>query len=63
MEDRMYIFYLKSGRVATIIGDEIVINYTKNFIDIFYNQKLQAEFTLESIEGFIIKKNIETEGA
>ena len=58
MEDKMYVFYLKTDRVVTVIGDEISIDYTKNYIDIFRNQKLQAEFMRESIEGFITK-NIE----
>ena len=59
MEDRMFVFYLKTDRVVTVIGDEISIDYTKNYIDIFRNQKLQAEFMRESIDGFIAK-NIET---
>ena len=58
MEDRMFVFYLKTDRVVTVIGDEISIDYTKNYIDIFRNQKLQAEFMRESIDGFIAK-NIE----
>ena len=58
MEDKMFVFYLKTDRVVTVIGDEISIDYTKNYIDIFRNQKLQAEFMRESIEGFITK-NIE----
>ena len=58
MEDKMYVFYLKTDRVVTVIGDEISIDYTKNYIDIFRNQKLQAEFMRESIDGFIVK-NIE----
>jgi hypothetical protein len=55
MEDKMYVFYLKTDRVVTVIGDTISIDYTKNYIDIFRNQKLQAEFMRESIEGFITK--------
>jgi hypothetical protein len=55
MEDKMYVFYLKTDRVVTVIGDTISIDYTKNYIDIFHNQKLQAEFMRESIEGFITK--------
>ena len=54
----MFVFYLKTDRVVTVIGDEISIDYTKNYIDIFRNQKLQAEFMRESIDGFIAK-NIE----
>lgn len=55
MEDKMYVFYLKTDRVVAVIGDTISIDYTKNYIDIFRNQKLQAEFMRESIEGFIVK--------
>ena len=58
MEDKMYVFYLKTDRVVTVIGDEISIDYTKNYIDVFRNGILQAEFMRESIEGFITK-NIE----
>ena len=58
MEEKMYIFYLKTDRVVAVIGDTISIDYTKNYIDIFRNQKLQAKFMRESIEGFITK-NIE----
>lgn len=58
MEEKMYVFYLKTDRVVAVIGDEISIDYLKNYIDIFRNGKLQAEFMRESIEGFIIK-NIE----
>lgn len=55
MEDKMYVFYLKTDRVVAVIGDTISIDYTKNYIDIFRNQILQAEFMRESIEGFIVK--------
>jgi hypothetical protein len=58
MEDKMYVFYLKTDRVVAVIGDEISIDYMKNYIDIFHNGKLKAEFMRESIEGFITK-NIE----
>lgn len=61
MEEKMYIFYLKTDRVVAVIGDKISIDYTKNYIDIFRNQKLQAEFMLESIEGFIAKEVAEAE--
>ena len=56
MEEKMYVFYLKTDRVVAVIGDTISIDYTKNYIDIFRNQKLQAEFMLDGIEGFITKK-------
>lgn len=56
MKDKMYVFYLITDRVVTVIGNEIRIDYTKNYIDIFRNQELQAEFMRESIEGFITKE-------
>lgn len=61
MKDKMYVFYLKTDRVVTVIGDEISIDYTKNYIDIFRNQELQAEFMRESIEGFITKEVTEND--
>lgn len=61
MEDKMYVFYLKTDRVVTVIGDEIGIDHKGNFINIFHNQKLQAKFTFDGIEGFIIKKVTEND--
>lgn len=61
MKDKMFVFYLKTDRVVTVIGDEISIDYTKNYIDIFRNQELQAEFMRESIEGFITKEVTEND--
>lgn len=61
MKDKMFVFYLKTDRVVAVIGDEISIDYMKNYIDIFRNQELQAEFMRESIEGFIIKELTEND--
>lgn len=61
MKDKMFVFYLKTDRVVAVIGDEISIDYMKNYIDIFRNQELQAEFMRESIEGFITKEVTEND--
>ena len=61
MEEKMYVFYLKTDRVVTVIGDEIRTDYTKNYIDIFRNQKLQAKFMLNGIEGFEVKRVTEND--
>jgi hypothetical protein len=60
MEDKMYVFYLKTDRVVAVIGDRYYIEHrdTNTYINIYRNDKFQAMFMLESIEGFITK-NIE----
>jgi hypothetical protein len=56
MEDKMYIFYLKSGKVAEVIGDNLVMDCDK--VLVFKEKKIRASFMFDGIEGFITK-NIE----
>ena len=59
MEDKMYIFYLKTNRVVCVIGDDFQFDCDK--IVVVNDRKIKATFTFDGIEGFVIKKNIETE--
>ncbi len=54
MEDKMYIFYLKSDRVVTVIGDDFQFDCDK--IIVFKDREIKASFMFDGIEGFIIKK-------
>jgi hypothetical protein len=61
MEDKMYIFYLKTNRVVCVIGDDFQLDYDK--IIVIKDRKIKAAFMVDGVEGFVIKKNTETEGA
>ena len=60
MEAKMYIFYLKTNRVVCVIGDDFQFDYDK--IIVVRDRKIEATFTFDGIEGFVIKKITETEG-
>ena len=55
----MYIFYLKTDRVVTVIGDNLVMDCDK--VLVFKEKKIRASFMFDGIEGFITK-NIEGYG-
>ena len=57
MEDKMYIFYLKTNRVVCVIGDDFQFDCDK--IIVVKDRKIKAAFTIDGIEGFVIKKEIE----
>jgi predicted protein tyrosine phosphatase len=59
MEDKMYIFYLKTNRVVCVIGDDFQFDYDK--IIVIKDRKIKAAFMVDGVEGFVIKKNTETE--
>lgn len=59
MEDKMYIFYLKTNRVVCVIGDDFQFDYDK--IVVVKDRKIKATFTFDGIEGFVIKKIAEAE--
>lgn len=59
MEDKMYIFCLKTNRTVCVIGDDFEMEYDK--IIVIKDREIKATFTIDGIEGFIIKKNTETE--
>ena len=59
MEDKMYIFYLKTNRVVCVIGDDFQFDYDK--IVVVEDRKIKATFTFDGVEGFVIKKITETE--
>lgn len=54
MEVEMYVFYLKSNRVAEAIGDNLMMDSEK--VVVFKEQKIRASFMLDGIEGFVTKK-------
>lgn len=58
-DDKMYIFYLKTNRVVCVIGDDFDMDYDK--IIVIKDREIKASFTIDGIEGFVIKKNTETE--
>ena len=57
MEEKMYIFYLKTNRVVCVIGDDFRFDYDK--IIVIKDREIKATFTIDGIEGFVIKKNTE----
>ena len=57
MEEKMYIFYLKTNRVVCVIGDDFQFDYDK--IIVIKDRKIKATFMFDGIEGFVIKKEIE----
>lgn len=59
MEAKMYIFYLKTNRVVCVIGNDFDMEYDK--IIVIKDREIKATFTIDGIEGFVIKKNTETE--
>jgi hypothetical protein len=59
MEDKMYIFYLKTNRVVCVIGDDFQLDYDK--IIVIKDREIKASFMVDGVEGFVIKKNTETE--
>jgi len=59
MEDKMYIFYLKTNRVVCVIGDDF--QFDSDQIIVVEDRKIKAAFMFDGIEGFVIKKNTETE--
>jgi hypothetical protein len=56
MEDKIYTFYLNSGKTVEVMGDRDYINYTDSYINIYSNDVFQAKFMLDNIEGVIVKK-------
>lgn len=60
MEDKMYIFYLKTNRVVCVIGDDFQIDYDQ--IIVIKDRKIKATFMFDGVEGFVIKKITEAEG-
>lgn len=61
MKDKMYIFYLKTNRVVCVIGDDF--QFDSYQIIVIKDRKIKAAFMVDGVEGFVIKKNTETEGA
>lgn len=59
MEEKMYIFYLKTNRVVCVIGNDFEMDCDK--IIVIKGREIKASFTFDGIEGFVIKKNTETE--
>lgn len=59
MEDKMYVFYLKTDRVVTVIGDDFQFDYDK--IIVCKDKKIKATFMFDGIEGFITKKVTEND--
>lgn len=57
MEDKMYIFYLKTNRVVCVIGDDFDMDYDK--IIVIKDRKIKAAFMVDGVEGFVIKKETE----
>ena len=55
-DDKIYTFYLKSGKTVEVMGDRDYINYTDSYINIYSNDVFQAKFMLDNIEGVIVKK-------
>lgn len=53
MKDKMYVFYLKTDRVVTVIGDDFQFDYDK--IIVCKDKKIKATFMFDGIEGFITK--------
>ena len=49
-----YVFYLKSNRVAEVIGDNLMMDSDK--VLVFKEQKIRASFMLDGIEGFVTRK-------
>lgn len=54
MEEKMYIFYLKTNRVVCVIGNDFYMEYDK--IIVIKDREIKATFTIDGIEGFVIKK-------
>lgn len=59
MEEKMYIFYLKTNRTVCVIGNDFEMEYDK--IIVIKDREIKATFTIDGIEGFVIKKITETE--
>jgi predicted protein tyrosine phosphatase len=59
MEDKMYIFYLKTNRVVCVIGDDF--QFDSDTIIVIKDRKIKAAFMVDGVEGFVIKKNTEAE--
>lgn len=57
MEEKMYIFYLKTNRVVCVIGDDFQLEYDK--IIVIKDRKIKAVFMVDGVEGFVIKKETE----
>lgn len=57
MEDKMYIFYLKTNRVVCVIGDDF--QFDSDEIIVCKDKKIKAAFMVDGVEGFVIKKEIE----
>ena len=57
MEEKMYIFYLKTNRVVCVIGDDFQFDH--DTIIVVKDRKIKATFMFDGIEGFVIKKEIE----
>jgi len=55
MEDKMYIFYLKTNRVVCVIGDDF--QFDSDTIIVIKDREIKATFTFDGIEGFVIKNN------
>lgn len=59
MEEKMYIFYLKTNRTVCVIGNDFEMEYDK--IIVIKDRKIKASFMVDGIEGFVIKKIAEAE--
>ena len=55
----MYIFYLKTGKEAEVIGDNLILDCDR--VLVYKEKQIRASFMLDGIEGFIAKEFIETE--
>lgn len=53
MENKQYIFYLKSDRDVVAIGDNLVMDCDK--VIVFKDKSIKAIFMFENLEGFIVK--------
>ena len=59
MEDKMYIFYLKTDRVVTVIGDNLVMDCDKAIV--IKDGTIRAAFMFNGIEGFEVKRITEND--
>jgi hypothetical protein len=53
MEDKMYIFYLKTNRTVCVLGNDFQMEYDK--IIVIKDREIIATFVIDNIEGFIVK--------
>ena len=59
MEDKMYVFYLKTDRVVTVIGDDFEMDCDKAIV--IKDGTIRAAFMFNGIEGFEVKRITEND--